>query len=339
MKTTNFKLITTLGIIATIIALHSCKLDPPIYPLKPITTPTGPGATYPDMSYNLTVTTFKKEISEPKRIGSDAYGNFFVSNNRGQVIKIDAKGDVKILCDNRNNPEGLKTDIKGNVYVALAGENKIVKISPRGNISDIAISFPLNKPEDIALLPDGTLFIADTDNRRILRIAPNGQASVFAGKTGVFGIKDGKGEQAHFSYPTNIKIGANNMLWVVDGNGVNKKTYGQTIRRVSSSGNVTTLFKQNNTGITIRDLAIAKMNKNLKSTDLEALFLVKSNSTISYVTINGKETIFNSTSTIGYLDGNLDDAKFNTPSGITIRGKEIYLADYSNNAIRKISGN
>jgi hypothetical protein len=338
MKTNNFKLITLWGIAATVIALHSCKLDPPIYPSKPITTATGAEATDPDMGYNLMVTTFKKEISEPKRIGSDAFGNFFVSNNRGQVIKIDAKGDQKILCNDRNDPEGVKTDIKGNVYIALAGENKIVKISPEGNISNIAISLALNKPKDIALLPDGTLFIADTDNRRILRIAPNGQASVFAGKTGVFGIKDGKGEQAHFSYPTNIRVGSNNTLWIVDGNGINKKTYGQTIRRISISGNVTTLFKQNNTGITILDLAISKMDKNLKSADLEALFILKSDNTISYLTLNGKETNLNPNSTIGYIDGNLDEAKFNKPSGITIRDKVIYIADYSNNAIRKICG-
>jgi sugar lactone lactonase YvrE len=89
-------------------------------------------------------------------------------------------------------------------------------------------------PRYVALRNDGTLFVADTRNHTIRAIAPDGRVSTIAGVAGVRGSSNGPGSAARFNSPSGIAIDAGGALYVSDAGN-------NTIRKISASGDVTTL--------------------------------------------------------------------------------------------------
>ncbi len=80
-----------------------------------------------------------------------------------------------------NNPKGVTVDNAGNVYIADTAHNQIVKVTPAGSGSAIAItglSTGLSAPERLALDGAGNLYIADTGNNRVVMVTPVGAGSV-----------------------------------------------------------------------------------------------------------------------------------------------------------------
>jgi hypothetical protein len=243
-------------------------------------------------------------------------------------------GKITTILQHRKNPLGLTAARNGDVYVALAGENQIVKIS-QGVVSTLDISTGLNQPQGVTIAENGTLYIADTYNRRIVKLTLQGQASVFAGSTMVFGTNDGVGQQAKFSFPSTIRLAADGLLWVVDGNAEGKA--GQKVRRISNNGEVSTIFTEKSENMAILDLAVAKRDKLFNPSLVENLFLVHQNNTISNLSIMGIETPMVTTVVAGNVDGPLTSARFNIPSGIAIHADNMYIIDYGNNSLRRIT--
>jgi hypothetical protein len=339
----NSKIILALLLpIVTVISLESCKRDKPIYPLS-ITNPsldTG-SVTLPQtsMDSSLLVSTIISGINilpQPSRICSGQDGTVFISSpSQGKVFKVTKSGKITTILQQRKNPLGLTAARNGNVYVALAGENQIVKISPSGVVSTLDISTGLNQPQGVTIAENGTLYIADTYNRRIVKLTPQGQASVLAGNAMLFGTNDGVGQEAKFSFPSTIRLAADGYLWVVDGNAEDKA--GQTVRRISNKGEVNTVFTEKSENVAILDLAVAKRDRLFNVSPVENLFLVHQNNTISHLSINGIETSMLATVVAGNVDGPLKSARFNIPSGIAIYLDNIYIVDYGNNSLRKIT--
>ncbi|MBD3315951.1 MAG: hypothetical protein GF344_09205 [Chitinivibrionales bacterium] len=80
------------------------------------------------------------------------------------------------------NPKGVACDIKGNVYVADCGNNRIVHLfNPKRKLEWVK-SFDgagegrngLNSPSQVGITQDGHIYVTDTGNRRIVRFDPNG---------------------------------------------------------------------------------------------------------------------------------------------------------------------
>ncbi|TWR28843.1 DUF839 domain-containing protein [Mucilaginibacter pallidiroseus] len=328
------------AVLATALLLTSCKLDPPIYPQHDTEGETVPGQPqHPVVNTNLKVTTVMSgldNVPQPSRICTTVNGNIYVTSfSRGMVFKITAAGSVTTVLRNLDKPQGIKADKNGNIYVMITGANKIIKITPDGQATNIPLSLPIDGAQDLAIADDGTIYIADTGNQRILKVKSQGEATVFAGKIDVFGLKDGVGSNAHFSSPSNIRLAADGFLWVIDGNGVDRSA--KSIRRITKSGQVNTYYLQKTKGLFISDIAVAKRDKQLISSPVENLFLVLSNNTLSHLGTNGVETIISPTTASGFLNGDIKQAQFSNPTGISVSGANIYIADQNNNAIRKIT--
>jgi hypothetical protein len=341
MSNSKIKLVL-LPLFFTVISLESCKRDKPIYP-STITNPsidTG-SVTLPvtSMDSSLLVSTIISGLNilpQPSRICSGQDGSVFISSSsQGKVFKVTVSGKITTILHDRKNPVGLTAARNGDVYVALAGENKIVKISLSGVVSALNISTSLNQPQGVTIAENGTLYIADTYNRRIVKLTSQGQASVLAGSTMVFGTNDGVGQEAKFSFPSTIRLAADGFLWVVDGSAEDKA--GQKVRRISDKGEVSTIFNEKNENIAILDLAVAKRDKLFNPSPLENIFLVHQNNTISHLSIKGIETPMVTTVVAGNVDGPLTSARFNIPSGIAIYKDNMYIVDYGNNSLRKIT--
>jgi len=162
--------------------------------------------------------------------------------------------------------------------------------------------------------------------------------SHFAGPLGGIGNADGIGANASFYYPSSAATDGTN-LYVVD-------SYNYTIRKVViATGEVTTFAGSAvKAGTTDGFGTAARFNK------LEGVVIDPAGANL-YVTDYGNNTIrkiviataqvttFAGTAgSAGTTDGIGTAAKFNVPKGITIdpTGTNLYVADYSNNTIRKI---
>ncbi len=89
-----------------------------------------------------------------------------------------------------------------------------------------------NLPTGVAVDSSGDVFVADTSDNLIKMITINGVVSTFAG-SGTAGHHDAMGTSATFAEPKGIAIDSNGNLFVAD-------TFNDTIRRIDTSGNVTT---------------------------------------------------------------------------------------------------
>jgi len=194
----------------------------------------------------------------PYGIAIDAADNLYVAdygNNR--IRKVTPQGEVSSLAgggepgflgdfaDGEGNdarfshPSGIAIDRAGNLYVADKSNHRIRKITPKGEVSTVAGSGPINSiesihggirtggfadgeastarfyvPHDIAIDKAGNLYVADTYNNRIRKITPKGEVSTLAG--GEEGFADGEGSVARFSEPSGITIDAEGNLYVAD---------------------------------------------------------------------------------------------------------------------------
>lgn len=71
---------------------------------------------------------------------------------------------------------GVALDGSGNIYVALTGQNQVLKETLAGGsyVPSVIPTSTLNSPHGIAVDSGGNLFIADTGNGRVLMEIPSG---------------------------------------------------------------------------------------------------------------------------------------------------------------------
>lgn len=127
------------------------------------------------------------------------------------------------------------------MYVAELLGHKIDKIDPAGNVTVLAgnatagtvdglgAQARFEAPSAVAVDPQGTVFVADAG--RIRRITPAGQVSTLAG-SGTLGSADGTGTAAQFGAMYGLTVDATGVLYLADGSAV---------RRITPTGQVTTL--------------------------------------------------------------------------------------------------
>lgn len=144
-------------------------------------------------------------------------------------------------------PNGIAVDAARNLYIADTSSNAIRKMTPDRTVTTIAglshnygsadgpgATATFGNPLGVAVGLNGNLFVADTYNNTIRRIDVNGNVTTFAGAAGVVGSADGTALQARFFNPSSIAIDSAGNMFVADlGN--------HTIRRIDTSGNVTTI--------------------------------------------------------------------------------------------------
>lgn len=89
-----------------------------------------------------------------------------------------------------------------------------------------------NQPTSIAVGPTGELYVVDSANQVVRLIGLDGTVSLYAGGVGQPGNADGDIQQARFFFPVDLAFGPAGELFL---------TEGSRVRRISSTGQVTTL--------------------------------------------------------------------------------------------------
>ena len=178
-------------------------------------------------------------------------------------------------------------------------------------------------PQGVVADKAGNVYVADTGNRTIRRIDPTGAVSTFAGVPGAYGSADGLGAAARFANPVAMATDAAGNAYVTDGN---------TVRKVTSAGVVTTLAQM--TGGSPGPLfGIAVDSK-------DNVYVADSaNCVVRELTPVDRLFVFaGAIGSCGSADGTGAAARFNYPFGVAIDSADnVYVVDSNNETIRKIT--
>ncbi len=231
----------------------------------------------------------------------------------------------------------LVADSKNNVLRSINLVNEKVKTwagSFQGYKNGDKNTVQFNFPDGLAFAPGlNFVLVSDYINNRI-RLYGAGLFYTLAGNSTI-GLIDGKGMQASFAGPAGLSYDSTGNLYVAD-------WFNNVIRKIDINDQVTTIAGTGQAGFldgagdsaqfnTPTDVALYNHNTQLLVAD-------GFNQRIRLIDLNdNRVNTLAGTGEAGYLDGKGDTAEFNGPSGVAVYDSLIYISDYFNNRIRKIT--
>ncbi len=278
----------------------------------------------------------------------------------GKVIKIKDLGHCYF--------NQLATDKNNSVY-ASSGSH-LFKISTNG---DVSLFLDLTKNYSRAgnlfslgmggmvMAEDGTIYASyatndspDAQIAAIFKITASGESSLFAGSMTAVGHRDGVGANALFKDPKGLTLDSKGNLYVLDDKIYSSNTvYGPTLRKITPSGQVTTLAGQanleaglvdGNTGQSVFTFSFNKLNEggtlnaNLAVDSKNNIYITDpEHSVIRKITPAGEaSTLVGASGVHGFRGGDLPGV-INRPTGIAVHKDTLYFS--MRNAVGKINLN
>ena len=301
----------------------------------------------------------------PFGVATDSAGYVYVADTNNHTIRIiTPAGGVSTLAGTAhvfgsadgtgsaalfNLPNGVATDAAGNVYVADSGNSTIRKINTAGVVNTLAglagssgsvdgagSDARFLNPNNVSADTTGNLYVADTFNHSIRKITPAGTVSTLAGLAVIFGSADGTGGAARFNYPIGICTDAAGNVYMAD-------TGNHIIRKITPAGVSSTLAglagvagSNDGTGATAR----FNYPFSVSADNAGNVFVADtSNHTIRKITPAGVVSTFAGVAGVhGSANGLGASASFYYPNGVaTDTAGNVYVADYNNSTVRKIT--
>jgi sugar lactone lactonase YvrE len=256
--------------------------------------------------------------------GVGAAARFNIQNNQTSLVVM--PGGAVALADS-GNWRIRRMALATNLVETVAGSG--VSSSVDGPVSVATFVYPQALASDAA----GNLYVGDAGAVR--RISNTGVVSTFAGKPSDYGSADGVGTLARFGQPAGMAMDSHGNLIVADsGNFV--------IRRIAPDGTVTTLAGKAGQPGYVNGLGSEARLGNvtyLAIDNADNVYFTDSNHAIRKVSPGGEVS---PVAGAPYSSGLIDDlgafARFNGPKGLAFDARgNLYVADSSNNAIRRIT--
>lgn len=304
-------------------------------------------------------------FSHPSGVAIDSANNIYVADTDNHTIrKITPAGVVTTWAGTAgtsgsangtgaaasfNGPASVAVDSAGNVYVADYYNQTIRKITPArvvttfagtagvaGSANGTGTAASFQGPSGVATDSSGNVYVADSDNHTIRKITPAAVVTTWAGAAGSPGSIDGTGTAASFFYPSGVATDSAGNVYVADRSN-------STIRKISPARVVTTFAgtagmrgSADGTGAAARFYY-----SNGVATDSAGNVYVADtlNDTIRKITSAAAVTTLAGAAEMrGSTDGTGAAARFADPFGTaTDSAGNVYIADASNNVIRKIT--
>ena len=306
-------------------------------------------------------------------VAVDSAGNLFAPDfDNHIVVKISPTGVLTVVAGNGISgysgdggpaasaslryPNGVAVDSIGNLYISDFGTHRIRKVSPTGFISTVAgngvrgfsgdggqaTNASLREPGGVAADGAGNLYIADGGNARIRKVDPVGIITTVAGN-GVRGFSGDGGPATSASlniyvFGSSVAIDATGNLYIAD-------TFNNRIRKVGLDGIITTVAGKATagTGGDGGPATSAQLSQPFGiSVDATGnLYIADTfNNRIRKVGLDGIITTVagNELFKLSGDGGPATSASLHYPHDVAIdTAGSLYIADTSNNRIRKIS--
>jgi sugar lactone lactonase YvrE len=179
----------------------------------------------------------------------------------------------------------------------------------------------------------GNIYVPDRANNRIRKISSEGVVTTFAG-SGVQSSVDGVGVNATFNQPSGVALDpTGSVLYVCE-------VIGQRVRRIEIATAVVSILAGSGVGSSVDGVgtnATFALPQDIATDSYGTIFMAEyGNNRIRRITQTGVVTTIAGGS-VGYVDG--VSARFADPQSITVGPSgSLYVADYTNKAIRYFSG-
>ena len=173
------------------------------------------------------IQTFLK-VTDPVDLAVSSEGNVYELSSAGAAItELSSKGEAIRSVENIGvKPCGLDIDAKGNVYVALTGDNQVAKFKPTASSFELDASFngtgkignpdqsagkadrSFDAPYDVAVdQVEEVLYVSDTNNNRLVKYKLDGRFEHTIGGVGA--------ELGQFDHPRGLCSGGPDWLTYV----------------------------------------------------------------------------------------------------------------------------
>jgi hypothetical protein len=269
----------------------------------------------------------KMEIASPYVVGTFVGSDTIYDSDTNAIITLNA-------------PEGVACDSSGNVYVSDTGNSTIrtfnYNVTQKHILADS--SDGLVGPAGIALSSNGSyLYVADRNNHVIRQTnISSGAVSTYAGIIDQPGTTtDTTSLLARFYNPNGVATDEGGNLYVTD-------YTKHTIRKIDSSGNVTTLAGlAGSYGSDDGTKTVARFKNPTGITYCSGYLYVADTGNHIIRQVNAASgavaTIAGYKEYAGYADGTGNATKFSSPTGIVSDGGSyLYVSDKGTNRIRRI---
>lgn len=301
-------------------------------------------------------------FNNPYGVAIDAQKNIYVTDTLNNTIrKISPAGAVTTLAGTAgspgsangtgaaarfNFPVGVAVDASGNVFVADSRNFTIRKITPAGEVTTYAgapfqtgsvdgpaASARFFLPYGVAVDGGGNVYVADGGNHTIRKIAPDGTVSTLAGTAQASGYANASGSAARFNTPWGLSVDASNNVYVADSGN-------HAIRRITPAGVVTTVAGSPTTPGTQDGPAASARFEQPRGVAVDGagnVYVADSGkSVLRHITPGGVvSTLAGTSGIVGEINSVGASARFYDPNGIVSDGATVYIADTSNNVIRR----
>lgn len=214
-------------------------------------------------------------------------------------------------------------------WVTLAGSASI------GTADGIGANARFQSPTGITRDAAGILYVSDSGNNTIRKISPSGDVITWAGSNQTGGFADGPADVALFNLPTGVAFDPHGNLIVAD-------TGNNCIRRIGVDRIVTTIagtsgisgFKDGPGGS-----ALFNSPSGLACRPTGEIVVADTgNNVVREILLDGNvRTLAGNPEAAGFTNGLGKAALFRSPTGLTIFGADVYVADTYNSVIRKIT--
>jgi len=317
------------------------------------------------------------ELYYPFDIAVDGNGNIYIADAfNSRIRKVDTNGIITTVAgdgndgysgDNGpatsaelNDPRGVAVDSNGNIYIADTDNNRIRKVDTNGIITTVAgisctsgycghsgdngpaTSAELYDPRGVAVDSKGNIYIADYGNERIRKVDTNGIITTVAGDgTYGYGGDNGPATSAQLRSPEDVAVDNSGNIYIAD-NGNHR------IRKVDTNGIITTVagngtqdYNGDNGDNGLATSAKLDYPEGVAVDSSGNIYIADANDRrIRKVDTNGIITTVAGTGGDGYSgdNGPATSAHLASPIGVAVDSKgNIYIADFYNNRIRKVS--
>jgi len=203
--------------------------------------------------------------------------------------------------------------------------------STLGTADGTGTAAQFNNPAGVAVDVSGNVYVADRNSHLIRKTSPVGVVTTFAGSSQ--GYVDGTGTAAQFNYPQSVAVDASGNVYVAD-------IFNHKIRKISPAGVVSTLAGSTGGYADGTGTAAKFYYPQGVAVDVSGNVYVADyyNHKIRKISPAGVVSTL-AGSSIGYTDGTGTVAQFKYPTGVAVDNASgnVYVADTSNQKIRKIT--
>jgi sugar lactone lactonase YvrE len=238
-------------------------------------------------------------------------------------------------------PKGVAVDPAGDVYIADAAENEVVKVTPAGVTSVVASG--LNAPDGVAVNPSsGNVYIADTRDHEV-DLLSGSTLTVIAGTGAAGAPTPGPAATSALGGPSGLAVDSAGNLYIADGAGVAGNPY---LEKVAPDGTLTIVAGNGTRGEPVPGTATQSPLRTPTGVAVDAsgtVFIADAGANVVVkITAGGALSIFagRATGQAGAATNNTTatNSRLNGPTGVgTDAAGNLYIADTANNRVERVT--